>query len=178
MNIYRQSIILFGVIVPLLVCVAIVAVGYVAKNKMTDSYAAKKQDYQTHKQANITTLKVEKNVKELRSHYSRWDDQMSRETASEVSIVLGKILEKLPNKEITRTSYDPANKAGGFGSATSQGSSQIQIAFRGTYRTLQKALLELETRLPQLQLESLKLETMKSNGYLLNLQVNYTAWEN
>jgi hypothetical protein len=177
MNIYRQTIILFGFVAPLLVSVAVVGIGYKVKDKMTKSYASKKEEYKTHRLANISTMQVEKNVKELRTHDNRWDDQMSRETSSEVSIVLGKILEDLPNKEINRTSYEPSNKAGGFGNASTQASSQIQIAFRGTFRTLQKALLELETRLPQLQLEDLKMEPMQSNGYLITLQVKYTAWE-
>jgi hypothetical protein len=52
------------------------------------------------------------------------------------------------------------------------------MAFRGTYRTLQRAFLALETRMPQLQLQELRLEPNATQSSLINLQVTYTAWEN
>ena len=56
--------------------------------------------------------------------------------------------------------------------------SQLRIAFRGTFRTMQRAFLELETRMPQLQLQELKIDPSSTQSSLLNIQVNYTAWEN
>ena len=61
---------------------------------------------------------------------------------------------------------------------SAQKSSQIRIAFRGTFRTMQRAFLELETRMPQLQLQDLKIDPSSSGSALLNFQVTYTAWEN
>jgi hypothetical protein len=42
---------------------------------------------------------------------------------------------------------------------------------------MQKAFLELETWMPQLQLEDLKIDPSSSLTSLLNFQVSYTAWE-
>ena len=52
------------------------------------------------------------------------------------------------------------------------------MAFRGTFRTMQRAFLELETRMPQLQLQELRIDPSSSQSSLLNFQVIYTAWEN
>ena len=46
---------------------------------------------------------------------------------------------------------------------------------------MQRAFLELESRLPQLQLQELRIEpnpNSQNPSPLLNFQVNYTAWEN
>ena len=43
---------------------------------------------------------------------------------------------------------------------------------------MQRAFLELETRMPRLQLQDLKIDPSASQSSLLNFQVTYTAWEN
>ena len=53
---------------------------------------------------------------------------------------------------------------------------QLHFAFRGTYRALQTAFLELETRMPQLQLDSIKL-SRSANQNVLNAAVVYTTWQ-
>ena len=42
---------------------------------------------------------------------------------------------------------------------------------------MQKAFIELETRMPQLQLQDLKIDPSSSSTSTLNFQVTYTAWE-
>jgi hypothetical protein len=84
----------------------------------------------------------------------------------------------LPNKEIQQTAFEPTSTKSGFGAVSAQSSSQLRIAFRGTYRTMQRAFLELETRMPQLQLQELRIDPSSNQSSLLNFQVSYTAWEN
>ena len=91
---------------------------------------------------------------------------------------LREIIERLPSKEIQQTAFERPGARGGFGSVAAQSSSQIRIAFRGTYRTLQRAFLELETRMPQLQLQDLRIDPSSNQSSLMNFQVTYTAWEN
>ena len=38
--------------------------------------------------------------------------------------------------------------------------------------------LELETRMPQLQLQDLKIDPISTHSAFVNFQVTYTAWEN
>ena len=178
MNFYRQSIVLFGMILPAIFALAVVGVGYFMKNKMAESYEVKKKNYRTHHQARAESAEVEKKVLVQRPHLERWQEQLAKETASEIGINLREITAALPNKEIQQTSFDPSSSSGGFGSSSAQNASQVRIGFRGTYRTLQKAFVELETRMPQLQLESLSLQPVATSGFLLTLQVTYTAWQN
>jgi len=178
MNIYRQSIILFGIVIPVLLGIAVVAVGYTVQSKMVESYQTKIQDYQTHQKAEIASRDVESKIIKERKHLERWTEQLSQETSSVVGTNLRAIYDKQPKNEITQTSFERPQSEGSLGAASAQNSSNLRIAFRGTYRTMQKAFLELETRMPQLQLEEFKMEPIGTSPSLMNFQVTYTAWEN
>lgn len=178
MHLYRQTIILFGIILPVLVAAAIVGGGFMLKNKMAASFDNKQTTYKTYEQSRLAGLEIESQVARQRRHLDRWSEQLSQETASAVATNLRKISERLPSKEIQQTAFERPGATGGFGSATAQKSSQLRIAFRGTYRTLQRAFLELESGMPQLQLQELQITTSTNQSSLLNFQVTYTAWEN
>jgi len=178
MHFYRQTIILFGVIVPVLIAAAVVGVGSLIKSKMAASFTSKETNYKTYEQGRIAALEIEGQVTRERQHLDRWEAQLSEETASAVATNLREISDNLPAKEIQQTSFERPSGNGGFGSASAQSSSQIRMAFRGTFRTLQSAFLALETRMPQLQLQELRMEPSSTQSSLLNLQVTYTAWEN
>jgi hypothetical protein len=178
MHLYRQSIILFGIAVPVLCTAAIAGVGYLLKSKMTASFETKMRTYKTYEQGRLAGLEIEAQVIRQREHLQRWSEQLSQETASAVATNLREISDKLPTKEIQQTAFERPSNRSGFGAASAQDSSQIRIAFRGTYRTMQQAFLELETRMPQLQLQEFKIDPIATNSSLMNFQVTYTAWEN
>ena len=178
MHIYRQTIILFGIVLPLLIAVAIGGIGYMLKAKMSASYENKQKTFKSYEQARLAGIDVEAQVTRQRSHLDRWNEQLSQETASAVATNLRKIAERLPSKEIQQTAFERPSATGGFGSVSAQKSSQLRIAFRGTYRSLQRAFLELETRMPQLQLQEFRIDPATTQSTLLNFQVTYTAWEN
>jgi hypothetical protein len=178
MHLYRQTIILFGIVLPVFCAAAIVGIGYVLKSKMTVSFDNKQKTYKTYEQGRLAGLEVEAQVTRQRQHLERWKRQLSQETASAVATNLREISEGLPGKEIQQTAFERPSTKGGFGASSAQNSSQIRIAFRGTFRTLQRAFLELETRMPQLQLQEFKMEPIATHSSLMNLQVTYTAWEN
>ena len=176
MNLYRQSIIVFGTIIPILFAVALVGVGYVMKSKADKSYAIKKVNYASHDKDRRAATFIEQQVIEKRTHLERWNEQLSAETSA-IGTNLREISEKLPNKEIQQTAFDPSNTSSGMGKASAQNASAVRIGFRGTFRTLQKAFLELETRMPNLVLDEISMEPASTSSYLLTLQVTYSAWQ-
>jgi hypothetical protein len=177
MHLYRQTIILFGIVVPVLLAAAVVGGGYLLKSRMTASFDNKQKNYKTYEAGRIGGLEIEAQVTRQRPHLDRWNEQLSQETASSVATNLREILEQLPSKEIQQTAFERPSGNGGFGTVTAQKSSQIRIAFRGTYRTMQRAFLKLETRMPQLQLQDIKIDPSTSQSSLMNFQVTYIAWE-
>jgi hypothetical protein len=177
MHLYRQTITLFGIVVPLIISAVVIGVGFTMKSRMLASFENKQATYKTHEQGRLATMEIEAEVIRQRPHLDRWTKQLAEETASTVTTNLREITSKLPPKEIQLSAFDPSS-SGGFGSVSAQKSSQVRIALRGTYRTMQRAFLELETRMPQLQLQDLKMSPNSSQSSLLNFEVSYTAWEN
>lgn len=178
MHLYRQTIALFGIVLPILVAAGVVGVSFLLKSKMADSFENKLSNYKTYEQGRLAGLEIEAQVTRQRQHIERWNNQLSQETASAVTTNLREIAEHLPSKELQQTAFERPSANGGFGSISAQKSSQIRIAFRGTFRTMQRTFLELETRMPQLQLQEFKIDPSTGQSALLNYQVTYTAWEN
>jgi hypothetical protein len=177
MHLYRQTIILFGIILPVVGAALIVFVCLFMKSKMSASFDNKQANFKTYEQGRIAGLEIESQVARQRSHLDRWNSQLSEETASTVATNLKEIIDSLPGKEIQQTAFERPSGSGSFGSVSAQSSSQIRIAFRGTFRTLQRAFLELETRMPHLQLQEIRIDPSSTQAALLNVQVTFNAWE-
>ena len=178
MHLYRQPIALFGIVLPIVVVAIIVGICFLLKSSMTDSFENKQTKYKAYEMARLAGLEIETQVIRQRPHLDHWNALLAQETASAVTINLKEISEGLPTKEIQKTASERMPSKGGFGTISAQASSQVRIAFRGTFRTMQRAFLELETRMPQLQLQELRIDPSTSQSSLLNFQVTYTAWEN
>ena len=177
MNLYRQPIIIFGIVVPVIAAAVVVGLGSMAKSRMEASYEVRKSGHAAYKMSQAQALQIEAQVVSQQDHVKRWESQLAEETASSVTTTLREISEHLPKKEFQQTAFDPSNTKSGFGTPAAQKSSQIRVAFRGSFRTMQRAFLELETRMPQLQLQDLKIDPSANQSSLLNFQVTYTAWE-
>lgn len=177
MHYYRQTIALFGFVVPIIVAAAVVVIGFMLKSNMVASFENKQRNFKKYEMGRRAGLEIEAQVTRQRPHIERWTEQLSQETASTVTTNLREISDHLPSKELQQTAFDRPISNNGFGSTSAQASSQIRIAFRGTFRTMQRAFLELETRMPQLQLQDFRIDPSNNQSSLLNFQVTYTAWE-
>lgn len=173
---YRQSIIVFGFVLPAAVCAAVVVGGVVLKAKASASFQEKQTLYKSSETNNAGSRAIEATISKKREHVERWKSQMEKETANAITSHLKEIADKLPPKEFQQTAFERPNGESGFASASAQPSSQLRLAFRATYRSMQKAFIELETRMPQLQLQELKIDPATSTS-TMNFQVTYTAWE-
>ncbi len=174
---YKQSIILFGFVLPAAVCAAVVGGAFAMKNKATASFETKRSHYKSYEMNIAAAQNLEKEISRKRTHTDRWEAMLAKETASELSAQLRQIAEIVPSKEFQLTAQERSNAKAGFGSASAQNSTQFRMSFRGTFRSLQRAFLELETRMPQLQLDDIKIDPGTNSPNSLNVSVSYTAWE-
>jgi hypothetical protein len=174
---YRQSIILFGFVVPLAICAAVVGGGVILKSKTSASFLEKQSLFKSAENDRVGALGIEAQISKKRPHMERWLSQVEKETANSITSHLKQIGDKLPAKEFQQTAVEyPTGKAG-FATSSAQDSSQVRLAFRGTFRSVQLALAELESRMPQLQLQEFKIDPSTATTSSLNFQVTYTAWE-
>jgi hypothetical protein len=176
MNLYRQSIAIFGFVLPVLIAVIVIAIGVFVKGKITSSFDEKLTHYKDFKRNKIMALKTEAEISDNREHVVHWEELIGTETASTVSNHLRTIEDKLPSKEFQTTGQQYPTAKGGFASVAGQDSAQVRLTFRATFRSMQQALLELETRMPQLQLQELRINP-STNSNSLNFDLSYTAWE-
>jgi hypothetical protein len=174
---YRQSIVIFGIVVPAAICAIIVGGGFFLKSKATASFQQKLSLYKSSEQNRIGSQGIEKDISKKREHVERWTAQLERETANSITSCLKEIADRLPSKEFQQTAVEYLSGEGTMGTVTAQKSSQVKLAFRGTYRSVQRAFLELETLMPQLQLQELKIDPSVSSSSTMNFAVTYTSWE-
>ncbi len=174
MSLYRNSIAVFGFALPTVITVVVVAAAFVAKGKVQASFDEKMSKFTGYKQNRVHVLNLERQLAEKRELASHWEELLSRGTASSVTSNLRQISEKLPSKEFQVTSQSTPPAKAGFGSASAQNSIQVKLGFRGTFRSMQKAFLELETRMPHLQLQELRISPGQTSN--LSFDVAFTAW--
>lgn len=176
MNQYQNSIAAFGFALPIIVGGAVIAGALVMKSRVTASFENKLTHYKTYEQNKKGAQSLELEITNKRDHIDRWEALLSEETASAVTSNLREIEELLPSKEFQKTAQEHPAGNTGIGSASAQTSAQVKLAFRATYRSMQKGFLELESRMPQLQLQEMRIDPSPNSGNL-NFQVTYTAWE-
>ncbi|MFT4176443.1 MAG: hypothetical protein QM627_07270 [Luteolibacter sp.] len=175
---YKQPIIFFGLLLPALLAAAVMGGIFYAKSQVDASFATKQQGYAGFDMSNRASNMLEKQVSEKRPHMTRWQESLGKESISEVNpYINNEISSVLPSKEFQLTATERTEIRSGLATASAQKSSQIRLAFRGTYRSMQQAFLMLETKMPQLQLQDLKIDPSTNQASLLNFQLSYTAWE-
>lgn len=181
MNHYRASILLFGLALPAAVILLLFGGCFLLRSKMNESLERNTLLFRAYEANRFKAIEIESRVANQRPHLDYWTKLLSEESSSAVNNHLRLLGETLPSKEYQKGGFERTSGSGGLGVASAQRSSQIRLAFRGTFRTMQQAFLDLESRLPQLQLQELRI-TPNPNSQnptpLLNFQVTYTAWEN
>ena len=177
MNYYRQSIAVFGFVLPTLVATAVVGAILLVSGKVTDSFDSNRSQYSSFQNERKACLALETQIARRRPHLERWASLLKEETSSTVTSQLKQVGRGIDPKEFQQTSFSRPNNSTGFGAACSQRSAPVQLSFRSTFRSMERVFVTIETRMPQLQLDELRIDrTSQSNT--LNFQVGYTAWEN
>lgn len=176
MNHYQQSIAIFGIAIPVLLGGAAIGGAVYVKARVSRSFESKLTHYKSFEQNKDAARSLEHEISSKRQHFERWDQLLGDETASTVTSNLREIEEALPSKEFQKTAQEHPASRSGIAAASAQNAAQVKLAFRATYRSMQKAFLELESRMPQLQMQELRIDPSPNSGNL-NFHVTYTAWE-
>lgn len=175
---YKQPIIIFGIVIPLVIAGAIFGIGSVVKGRFTTTYETKVQQFKDYKRNKILAKETETQVTKQREVYNQWKVILEQDSFSQVTSNLRSITADLPPKEIQQPFPERLDNKLAFGLASAQDSTAVRFNLKGSFRTIQRALVELETRMPNLQLQDIKMEpTNTPDGPVLNVQASYTAWE-
>lgn len=173
---YKQPIIAFGLAAPLVLLLVLFGLGFHYKGKLEQTYETRRNDYKNYQNNQKVREGLEQVVKRQQPVMNKWMALFDADTATTINGILGEVEKRFPGEEFQQTSYKRTNARSGIGGASSQASAQFEFKFRGTYRGLQNAFLEMETQMPQLQLDTLKIKQDSSRN-VLTADLLYTAWK-
>jgi len=173
---YKKPVIAFGLVAPLLVIVVLLGIGLNYKAGLEKTYADRKSGYSDYQRTQMVREGLEETVRIQEPIMHKWMSLFETATASRVNEILGEVQKRFPGEEFQQTSFRRTNATSGIGGASAQPSVQLELKFRGTYRGLQNAFLDLETHMPQLQLDMLKIQ-QETNRNVLTADLTYTAWQ-
>ena len=81
----------------------------------------------------------------------------------------------LSGREFSRLSHTWIYVNNGLGKGVGQPVIQIEMKFLATFRAMQQALIAIESRLPQVQLDAFSMKP-DSDGKRLNFTAKFTVW--
>src|SRR5690606_33799033 len=91
---YRQSIIVFGFVLPAVLCAAVVGGGIVLKSKATASFQAKQSLHRASEANNNGSRAIEAQISRKREYVELWKSQLDKETSNTLTSHLKEIADK------------------------------------------------------------------------------------
>ena len=160
---YKNGILLFGAFVPLL----LLAVGFgflASKNKNVKVEADKRQSvYRNNIRAEKTAEGVKVQLKAYEEKEKHWTRLLKNSDVGSVTSLLKEISTMHSSGEKFRQNdFNFVNRETGIGAASRQPSVTYNISLSGTFEALQDSLLQLESQMPNLNLNSLEMKPQSS----------------
>ncbi|MGB0992106.1 MAG: hypothetical protein ACPG32_06515 [Akkermansiaceae bacterium] len=174
-NIYKQPIIVFGTVLPLLLFLVVIGGSLFALSKVNSKFKAKKSVYDKALKDRKMIAQLQGQVGSNDDVHKQWKSLMDTETRGSYVTHWKNAEAKFAGKELTRSSNNWVNFSEGIGKGNQQPASQVTMTFTATYRAMQLALLEVESKLPQMQLDSMSISP-DDGGELLNFKTTFTVW--
>lgn len=172
---YRKAILIHAYALPLLMAVVVAAAILFGLTRFTSGQQEKIADYQQYTSLNQQVLNAESFVAGKRDLAAAWHAGLEGEFQTRLNQRLPAILGRFESGSLEQTLQSRPSGSGGLGVAGGQPHSRWQLEFRGHFEPMQLALLELENSLPQMQLETLNIQTTGDDQ--LDFRCSYTVWE-
>jgi len=180
---HRQSILVFGIAIPLFLIVAISVATLTGHSELQSSFEAKVtalERYETAK-SQVTELDAFLTTEDRREKTAYWNSKLEQDVVESLTKNLDTILAKYDPEVLNQTEMGQATGAGGFGAKSNHPHSRMQLSFEGGYKPMQLLLAELETEMPHLILESISVKprqaTAEGEKGTLQFGVVYLCWE-
>ncbi len=173
---YKQPVIIFGVVAPLLILFVLLGGFYRYRSGVEETYRVRKEQHVKDEKVRKEKEALGNQIREQDPHMTRWMALFDTATGTRVNSLVSDVQKRSKGEEFQKTSFQRLMSPGGIGAASQQPAMQLKFKFRGTYRGLQNAFLELETEMPHLQLDSLDLK-QEINRNLLSADITFTAWQ-
>lgn len=173
---YKQSVIVFGWVIPLLLMLAVILGMFYWSSDIDAKYKKKKSAYGRAQKAQQKMMELQGRVGQTGPLLASWENMLSTETRGTFLEHWKTAESKFSGRELTRSPHSWVNYSDGLGRGLKQPASQVNMSFSATFRAMQLALMEVESKLPQMQLDSLTMVPEEGNSNTLNFKTTFTVW--
>lgn len=170
-----QSIATFSLAIPILILLILLVLVSVVKSFIIGDFEKNKVSLAQEQAQTIQLEAIKKENSTQQELLQNWKNLLDGDSFDKISTQIGPILQK-NNKTKTLLLTEQTKVLSKRDSIASK-HTDCAFSFQGTFSELQKSMLELEHRNPQLMVNTLRIRPQSSSN-LLNLKVNYTIWEN
>lgn len=174
---FKIGIILFGVLLPLLVVGLIFGLITTRKSKIETEYAARKSSFQSQQRQEQAVKGLEVKLSQFDGRKEEWDVLLKNSDIGTVTGLLKEVSAEYSGTEtFKKDEFTFVNKETGIGAASEQPSVSFTVTLSGTFTAIQQGLLSLESTMPNLSLNSMKISPDPGSSLLL-AELSYSAWK-
>lgn len=172
---YKNAITVFGIALPLIGFAVIAGGALYAVTTINKKHSLKEVAFSKSQKEEKQLAHLQGMVAKNGKHLQIWNTNLDTETRGTFLEHWKEAEKKFTGKEFSRSPHNWVNYSEGLGKGIKQPASQVEMKFSGTYRAMQLALMEIESKLPQLQLDALSM-TPDNNAGTLNFSTTFTVW--
>lgn len=173
---YRKAILLYAYAIPVGLALLLAVALLLAPAKFNASQQGKMSDYLAYTNLNQQASSMDAKMSSKRELVAAWRAALENESGATLNELLQSHFKTLDGKQLEQTSTGRPSGGSGLTVSGGQAASRLQLEFRGGFEPMQTTLLVMESKLPQLQMESMEI-TPDPGGDGLKFGFVYTAWE-
>ena len=173
---YKKSVALYGLALPMLFLLLLIVAAVIAKGRVSDTYQKREL---IHQQGLITNLQIKKLTKKVEAEkeiLDSWTTMLSEDSRSSFAESWKEAGHSFERNEFQSDLPAWKSKSSGLGNKLKQPASQVTMIFDASFRAMQTALIEMETKLPQMQMDSMSMKPNK-NGRTMDFTTTFTVWK-
>lgn len=172
---YRKAVLIFGLLIPVLFVGGLIAIVLYKTSDINSQYQTKLQNKKKSELMMSQNKILAKQVIKEKASLNAWESLLKAESRRSFLQHWKDVEKQFKAKEFVRELPIWQNDSKGLGTGVSQPASQVTMSFDATYRAMQIALMEMETRLPQMQLDTMSCKPSQ-NKETVNFKMTFTIW--
>lgn len=179
---HTESIFVIGVITPGILLIAILGGVISARGKLDTAKEAKMAVWQEHEQSMAALRKAESEFSGKEGNLESWKDSIGQELIQSLTLTLREAMEGYTDQQLRQTELSRPSGSSQFAAATKNNYDRFKLSFEGGFGPMQHVLAVLETKTPQLVLETMNISQVaqgggNKEGPKLKFAVTYLSWK-
>ena len=173
---YKKSVAVFGLVLPMLVLVLLIVAVIVVKGRVADTYQVRVQTHQQGGNMKRQVGQLEKKVRLEKDVLGAWKTMLSEESRSSFSKDWTEAGRSFKHNEFQSNLPAWKSRSAGLGKNRQQPATQVTMTFNASFRAMQRVLIEMEAKRPQMQMDSMSM-IPNEDGKTMNFNTTFTVWK-